>query len=895
MASISCEDCGNKISLIACYLPFDNGTQLNLSEFQSCLQVAYELLVFFEKLNHSVFIIGDTNADILRNKRFVKIFDNFINNNNLTTVSMTYDPLLYSYMNGDYKAKLDHCLMSLSVHSFDIVFAEYIDDIVNLSDHKPLLIQLNWFNFIVSTNQVSTDCDRFITLPPNFDNDEIKDKFNRLLCDQFDNYINLPIIDNENKQLTINTMYFQLTSSIQSSYKHCSRVVSIDHVKKNKIWFTKELNNIKIEMFSIRYKLIQSTEDIIELKRLKKCFKNVMKRNIFLYEKNEYFKIGNLIKAKSGVKFFKSVNMFLNKDKVIDLELGKVVEHYDTIFNEPLNIDIGTFNEVKEGIADLIIENFTTIDINLTEFKHVLKMTNISKVSGDDGLSSYMILNINNGFLNSIVFFFYQFIFKYGVVPTNFNNIHIVPIVKDKNKSPSDLSNLRPISISNTLAQIFERLIKIKIPQISNTHQNQFGYKNKTSCTHALFAFKELAIKCIENKQHLFALSLDAVKAFDRLWRDALFLKVKLKANYLSVVILLRIYYDVLQARVKINGILSKFIKLNRGVKQGGVLSGDLFNCVIDDLLIECCNSGLGAHFIEIILCILGFCDDLCLFACSQIEMSQLLLICERFARKWGIEFNISKCKFIVFGSRKYDNSIFILNNQKISYTDKFKYLGISFSRDLNMSEFFIEKFQNVKKSFFSLNSFGFKSNGVSPFLQSFVYKSFCISRILYGFEIMSINKKSLKTMNIAQNDLIRYMTGLSRNSHISDTLRILKIFNIFELYSYMKLIFVKNMKSNSICKTIFNYLLLEHQKPRSLSFMKEFKTICNKLEIDVNYAIENIVEVLANYKIKILHFEDNYTNKIIKECLLNNTDPLMRGKINAVTYAGNIIVEVLT
>ena len=38
-----------------------------------------------------------------------------------------------------------------------------------------------------------------------------------------------------------------------------------------------------------------------------------------------------------------------------------------------------------------------------------------------------------------------------------------------------------------------------------------------------------------------------------------------------------------------------------------------------------------------------------------------------------------------------------LLNNQKISYTDIFKYLGISFSRDLNMSEFFIEKFKNVK------------------------------------------------------------------------------------------------------------------------------------------------------------------------------------------------------
>ena len=45
------------------------------------------------------------------------------------------------------------------------------------------------------------------------------------------------------------------------------------------------------------------------------------------------------------------------------------------------------------------------------------------------------------------------------------------------------------------------------------------------------------------------------------------------------MVILLKIYYDILQAKVKINNCLSKVIKLKNGVKQGGVLSGDLFNC----------------------------------------------------------------------------------------------------------------------------------------------------------------------------------------------------------------------------------------------------------------------------------------------------------------------------
>ena len=53
---------------------------------------------------------------------------------------MSYDPLLFSYMNGEYKAKLDHCLISLSLHNFNVVVSEYIDDSINLSDHKPLLI-----------------------------------------------------------------------------------------------------------------------------------------------------------------------------------------------------------------------------------------------------------------------------------------------------------------------------------------------------------------------------------------------------------------------------------------------------------------------------------------------------------------------------------------------------------------------------------------------------------------------------------------------------------------------------------------------------------------------------------------------------------------------------------
>ena len=98
-------------------------------------------------------------------------------------------------------------------------------------------------------------------------------------------------------------------------------------------------------------------------------------------------------------------------------------------------------------------------------------------------------------------------------------------------------------------------------------------------------------------------------------------------------------------------------------------------------------------------------------------------------------------------------------------------------------ADFFIDKSKNVSNSFYSLNSFGFKSGGVNPFLQPSIYKTFCSWRILYGMEIMNINKKTRNILNVEQIDLIRYMTGLSRNSHISKTTKILKLMIINDLY----------------------------------------------------------------------------------------------------------------
>jgi hypothetical protein len=333
----------------------------------------------------------------------------------------------------------------------------------------------------------------------------------------------------------------------------------------------------------------------------------------------------------------------------------------------------------------------------------------------------------------------------------------------------------------------------------------------------------------------------------------------------------------------------SGLFKLTRCVKQGGILSGALFNFYIDDLIKECAEAGLGAMFLEIVMCILGFCDDISLLSPIIEDLQKLLNICGNYGNNWGIEFNLPKCQFTVFGSNRFNNTILLLNNLPLAYTQIFKYLGIDFTYDLNMSNFFIEKFIKVKNSYFSLNAFGFKPGGISPFTQAYVYKTFCISRILYGLEIMNLNKKTINTLNLNQNTIVRYMTGLSKHSHVSIVLKALKLFSFQELYHYMKFIFVKNLKNNNICSKIFEYLQTSsyRNRPGTKSFIGAFKNACKFINQNESYVIENITSIISTFKTNCREMEMNDENELIVNCLQNNQELIMINQLNFLTYAG--------
>ena len=141
--------------------------------------------------------------------------------------------------------------------------------------------------------------------------------------------------------------------------------------------------------------------------------------------------------------------------------------------------------------------------------------------------------------------------------------------------------------------------------------------------------------------------------------------------------------------------------------------------------------------------------------------------------------------------------------------------------------------------------------------------------------------------MNVSQNNIIRYITGLSKYSHISNTRKILRILSVENLYDYMKLIFVKNLINKKICERIFNHLLANNHKNNTKSFIKDFSIICNNLNLRSSDVISNINTIIKDFKEDCLKVEDNIESELIRICLNNNHDFNMINQLNLVTYAG--------
>ena len=114
-------------------------------------------------------------------------------------------------------------------------------------------------------------------------------------------------------------------------------------------------------------------------------------------------------------------------------------------------------------------------------------------------------------------------VLRTGIIPTNWYETHFSLL--HKGGSTEDANNWRPIAILRITYKMMARLIFGRLSSGLDLHQSedQFGFRTKRSCTHALLAFELVLSKGIEYDIPLWIVSIDLKKVFDRVEHNMLF------------------------------------------------------------------------------------------------------------------------------------------------------------------------------------------------------------------------------------------------------------------------------------------------------------------------------------------------------------------------------------
>ena len=76
-------------------------------------------------------------------------------------------------------------------------------------------------------------------------------------------------------------------------------------------------------------------------------------------------------------------------------------------------------------------------------------------------------------------------------VPHQFQRGTIIPLMKDRHGNKSDMNNYRGITIAPIISKIFEYSLQMIFQKFLTTSKYQFGFKRKSSTSHALFCLQD--------------------------------------------------------------------------------------------------------------------------------------------------------------------------------------------------------------------------------------------------------------------------------------------------------------------------------------------------------------------------------------------------------------------
>lgn len=251
------------------------------------------------------------------------------------------------------------------------------------------------------------------------------------------------------------------------------------------------------------------------------------------------------------------------------------------------------------------------------------------------------------------------------------------------------------------------------------------------------FAFQQPTIACF----------VDFRAAFDSIDRESLWKIMVADGTPPKLVNLIKSYYSLTKARVRVYGEESSDFDLSTGVRQGCPLSPVLFNYAIDWIME---NALLGYRGVQVSpdfwLSDIEYADDVVLLG-EDVEHLQLVVNqISVYAAAVGLEINASKTKTFAVGLSTSEPTLHI-NNIPVESVPDFRYLGSSLLPTGQAKDEVKLRMDRARVAFLQLQNSLWRRSEISLQTKVRVYQASIRPILLYGCETWPLRCEDIRKL----------------------------------------------------------------------------------------------------------------------------------------------------
>lgn len=352
--------------------------------------------------------------------------------------------------------------------------------------------------------------------------------------------------------------------------------------------------------------------------------------------------------------------------------------------------------------------------ITQEEVTAIIKSLPSGKASGPDGIPNEIIKAMGESACTTLTQLFNR-AFQEACTASHFQQAICCPLPKVE--GTRKMSESRGISLLSCVGKLYTKVLNARIARFLETRRilipEQGGFrklwppaKGRSTEEQTLTLVETLQRRKTQGMETYLAF-IDLRKAYDRVWRDALWVKLAKAGIKGRMLRTLRQLYSTVEVAVRCNGQVSELFNVAIGLKQGCVLSPVLFLVFINDILEECKSMGLGVKVMGStsrsspwdrgFMTGLLWADDLVLVADTAADLRKMLNCMTTWLDKWKMEANAGKCAVMVCGKDgeesqavenlegmvKQPGQNFQIQGEEVPITTGYKYLGTIVSSDL--------------------------------------------------------------------------------------------------------------------------------------------------------------------------------------------------------------------